>query len=83
MSNTNYVRPGFSTLTPYLIVHDAPWLIEFIVEVFGAQELRRDLNADGSIMNAEFRASYPGKRNLRTGSAMLLDDRHQWAEYER
>ena len=35
-----------------------------------------------SLHLAEFRASYPGKRNLRTGSAMLLDGRRQWVEYE-
>jgi PhnB protein len=55
MNNTNYTPPGFSTITPYLIVRNAPWLIEFLVEIFGAQELRRDLHTDGSIMNAELR----------------------------
>ncbi len=35
-----------------------------------------------SLHLAEFRASYPGKRNLRTGSAMLVDGRRQWVEYE-
>lgn len=53
MSKTDYTRPGFGTVTPYLIVRNAPRLIEFLVEVFGARELRRDLHADGSIMNAE------------------------------
>ncbi|MFN8467783.1 MAG: AAC(3) family N-acetyltransferase [Caldilineaceae bacterium] len=35
-----------------------------------------------SLHLAEFRANYPGKRNLRTGSAMLVDGRRQWVEYE-
>lgn len=35
-----------------------------------------------SLHLAEFRASYPGKRNLRTGSAMLVYGRPQWVEYE-
>ncbi len=35
-----------------------------------------------SLHLAEFRADYPGKRNLRTGSAMLVDGRRQWVEYE-
>jgi aminoglycoside 3-N-acetyltransferase len=35
-----------------------------------------------SLHLAEFRAHYPGKRNLRTGSAMLVDGRRQWVTYE-
>ena len=34
-----------------------------------------------SLHLAEFRANYPGKRNLRTGSAMLVEGRRQWVEY--
>ena len=55
MSSNPYTRPDFSTVTPYLIVHDAPRLINFLVQVLDAEELRRDLHADGSIMNAELR----------------------------
>ena len=35
-----------------------------------------------SLHLAEFRANYPGKRNLRTGSAMLVNGRRQWVAYE-
>jgi len=35
-----------------------------------------------SLHLAEFRADYPGKRNLSTGSAMLMDGRRQWVTYE-
>ena len=35
-----------------------------------------------SLHLAEFRADYPGKANLRTGSAMLVDGRRQWVTYE-
>jgi aminoglycoside 3-N-acetyltransferase len=35
-----------------------------------------------SLHLAEFRASYPGKRTLHTGSAMLVDGRRQWVPYE-
>jgi aminoglycoside 3-N-acetyltransferase len=35
-----------------------------------------------SLHLAEFRADYPGKRNLRTGSAMLVDGERQWVTYE-
>ena len=35
-----------------------------------------------SLHLAEFRANYPGKRNLRTGSAMWVDGQRQWVTYE-
>ena len=73
MNNNHFTRPGFHTVTPYLIVRNAPRLIDFLVEVFGAQELRRDLHADGSIMNAE----------LRIGSSIveLAEAREEWPPF--
>jgi aminoglycoside 3-N-acetyltransferase len=35
-----------------------------------------------SLHLAEFRANWPGKRTLRTGSAMLVDGQRQWVTYE-
>jgi aminoglycoside 3-N-acetyltransferase len=35
-----------------------------------------------SLHLAEFRANYRGKRNLRTGSAMLVDGQRRWVTYE-
>jgi aminoglycoside 3-N-acetyltransferase len=35
-----------------------------------------------SLHLAEVRADYPGKRTIRSGSAMLVDGRRQWVEYE-
>jgi aminoglycoside 3-N-acetyltransferase len=35
-----------------------------------------------SLHLAEFRANYPGKHNLRTGSAMLVNGQRQWVTYE-
>lgn len=35
-----------------------------------------------SLHLAEFRANYPGKRYLRTGSAMLVNGQRQWVSYE-
>jgi PhnB protein len=56
MTNTApHIRTGFRTVTPYLIVHQATGLIDFMTEVFGAEELRRDLHPDGTIMNIEMR----------------------------
>lgn len=53
--SAKYIRTGFHTVTPYLIVQGAPDLIDFLVKTFGAEEIRRDLQPDGSIMNAEVR----------------------------
>lgn len=35
-----------------------------------------------SLHLAEFRANYPGKRNLQTGSAMLVNGQRRWITYE-
>jgi aminoglycoside 3-N-acetyltransferase len=35
-----------------------------------------------SLHLAEFRAHYPGKRTLRTGSAMLVEGQRRWVSYE-
>jgi aminoglycoside 3-N-acetyltransferase len=35
-----------------------------------------------SLHLAEHRANYPGKRNMRTGSAMLVNGQRQWVPYE-
>lgn len=45
---------GFNSVSPYLGVNGAQKLIDFLKEVFGAQELRR-FDADGSVMHAEVR----------------------------
>ena len=50
-----HIRTGFRTVTPYLIVQGAVRLIAFMQEALDAEELRRDLQPDGTIMNAEFR----------------------------
>lgn len=55
MQGNAYTRPGFGSVTPYLMVHDAPGLIDFLARVFDAEELRRDLYPDGRIMNCELR----------------------------
>ena len=49
-----YVRKGFRTVTPYVVVHDAPALIAFTTRVFGAQELHRSVGSAGGI-HAEVR----------------------------
>jgi uncharacterized glyoxalase superfamily protein PhnB len=50
-----YARPGFHSLTPYLLVPGASRLVDFMKQAFGAEEaLRVDL-PDGSIRHAEVR----------------------------
>jgi aminoglycoside 3-N-acetyltransferase len=41
-----------------------------------------DHSNNTSLHLAEFRANYPGKRDLRTGSAMLVNGQRQWVPYE-
>jgi PhnB protein len=51
-----YIRAGFRTLTPYLLVTGAAKLIEFFKSGFGAQELFRvNRPPDNSVMHAELR----------------------------
>ncbi|CAN5627465.1 VOC family protein [soil metagenome] len=47
--------PGYSTVSPYLVTTNAQKVIDFLKEVFDAQELRRYDMPDGSIMHAEVR----------------------------
>ncbi len=52
----NWIRAGFTSLTPYLHVANAAAEIDFIKRVFGAEELGRYPAPDGSrIMHAELR----------------------------
>lgn len=46
---------GYSTVSPYLIVNDAPEVIRFLQVAFGATRLRHYDMPDGSIMHAEVR----------------------------
>jgi aminoglycoside 3-N-acetyltransferase len=41
-----------------------------------------DHSNNTSLHLAEYRANYPGKRNLRIGSAVMVDGRRQWVPYE-
>ena len=49
-----FIREGFRTLTPYLIVREAPELVEFVKQAFGAEELFRSTGSAGG-MHAEAR----------------------------
>ena len=43
------IPEGFRTITPYLVVHQAAELIEFVKQVFGAEELFRTTGGAGGI----------------------------------
>jgi PhnB protein len=44
---------GYNAVSPYLVVADAQRMIDFLKTAFGAKELRRYDNGDGTIMHAE------------------------------
>jgi PhnB protein len=49
------IPDGYHTVTPYLFVEGAIPLIEFLQQAFEATEVRRTLDPEGGIMNAEIR----------------------------
>jgi uncharacterized glyoxalase superfamily protein PhnB len=51
----NFVPSGYTIVSPYLVVTDAPATIEFTKRVFSATELRRFSTPDGRIAHAEVR----------------------------
>ncbi len=51
----SYKPDNYNSVSPYLIVDGAARTIDFLVAVFGAEELRRFPRGDGSVMHAEVR----------------------------
>jgi len=49
------VPDGYHTVTPYLIVEGVPKLIDFVKTAFGATELHRMAQPDGTVRHAEVR----------------------------
>lgn len=54
MAGADWKPAGYTSVSPYLTVDGAQKLIDFLKEVFGAQELRR-FDADGRVRHAEVR----------------------------
>lgn len=52
---TSYKPTGYSTVSPYLIVEGAAATIEFLVQVFGAVDLRRIPDDTGKLKHSEVR----------------------------
>lgn len=49
------IPEGYNSVTPYLVVNDAPTAIEFYKRAFGAEELFRLDGPDGKVMHAEIK----------------------------
>lgn len=54
-TQVKYVREGFHTATPYLVVDDVAKQIEFLQKAFDAVEVERSPGPDGNIIHAEVR----------------------------
>lgn len=61
---------GSHTLTPYLIVRDAPAALAFYARAFGAKEILRIAMPDGKVMHAEFR--------IGDSPVMLTEENPDW-----
>src|SRR5215472_1513788 len=48
-----YLRPGITSITPYIVINRAPEFIEFLKAAFGGEERLRVPTPDGKIMHAE------------------------------
>ncbi len=53
MSDVKPVPDGYTAITPYLVAEDAPALLDFLANGFGAVERMRLPMPDGSIAHAE------------------------------
>lgn len=54
-SGGSYKPEGYATVTPYLAIREAEKLVEFLAEIFDAEEHRVMRREDGSFMHGEFR----------------------------
>ena len=68
--HTTFKPDGYPSVSPYLIVDGADRTIQFLIETFGATEIRRFFNADGRVNHAEVR--------LDDGVLMLADSVPGW-----
>lgn len=53
----DWLRPGFSAVTPYLLVEGAAELVEFLEDAFDAEILSRRDRPDGTLLHAELRVA--------------------------
>ncbi len=53
--NNEFKPTGYNSVSPYFIVDGAQRMIELLKGIFGAEELRRYDNTNGSIMHVEIK----------------------------
>lgn len=71
----NAVQPipeGYYTVTPWIISRDTARLLNFVKQAFGAEEIARVYNADGSIGHAECK--------IGDSIVMAFDAREEWPD---
>jgi uncharacterized glyoxalase superfamily protein PhnB len=69
------IRPapeGYHTVTPWIISRDTSQLLDFVREAFGAEEIARIHNEDGTIGHAEFR--------IGDSVVMAFDAKEEWPD---
>jgi PhnB protein len=69
------IRPvpkGYHVVAPWIISRDTARLLDFVKEAFGAEEIARVLNEDGTIGHAEFR--------IGDSIVMAFDAREGWPD---
>jgi PhnB protein len=69
------IRPvpeGYRAVTPWIVSRDTARLLDFVKEAFGAEEIARVLNEDGTIGHAEFR--------IGDSIVMAFDAREGWPD---
>jgi PhnB protein len=64
------VPEGYTTVTPWMISRDTAGVLDFLHRAFGAEELARVQNPDGSVGHAEAR--------IGDAVVMLFDGRPEW-----
>ncbi len=74
-TQANSVRPipeGYYSVTPWIISRDTARLLDFMKKAFGAEEIARVYNEDGSIGHAEAR--------IGDSIVMAFDGREEWPD---
>ena len=67
------VPKHYSPVMPYLVLRDGEGFMKFITEVFGATEILRVNNKDGSLMHAEY--------DINGGTVMFGQSGEEWPAF--
>jgi uncharacterized glyoxalase superfamily protein PhnB len=71
-SNVRPIPEGYYTVTPFIISRDSTKLLDFLKEAFGAKEIARVPNQDGTIGHAETR--------IGDSVVMMFDAKEEWPD---